>query len=159
MDARDEAGNQDEGVVNYEYEWDGNQIIKETAKVTNDYGEDVYTISYNYDAYQNLMRAIMNDERGRNFFFHYQNDKICRVIFDDYWGTGVPASFQIEYNDNGDIQRITSTGTGGASELDRVTTFEYQYDSDNNWISRIGKTVFGNGFEATIKTERTYTYF
>lgn len=42
MDARDEAGNQDEGVVKYEYVMEGNQVKTETMLVENDY--ENYTI-------------------------------------------------------------------------------------------------------------------
>ena len=158
MDARDEAGNQDEGVVKYEYVLEGNQVKTETMRVENDYGNDTCTISYSYDAKQNLIRAIMN-MRGRDFFFNYSDNRISSIFFDNYWSDGVDASFEIEYNGNGDIQCISATGKKGYSDWARTTTFEYQYDSHNNWIKRIGKVALNDGTKCTIKTERIYTYY
>ena len=159
MDARNEAENQDGGVVKYQYESNGDLITGETLTIVDDYGKDYCTVSYRYDAMGNLMRAIMKDTRNRDCFFNYNNGKISSILFDDYWGSGVDASFQIEYNGNGDILRITATGKKGNSESARVTTFEYQYDSHNNWIRRTGRIVFADGLEATVRTERTYTYY
>jgi hypothetical protein len=158
MDARNKARNQDEGVVKYEYVLEDNQVKTETLLVENDYGNDTCTISYSYDAKQNLMRAIMK-MHGRDFFFNYSDNRISSIFLDNYWRDDGDVSFEIEYNGKGDIQRVSATGKIGRRDFATTTTFEYEYDSHNNWIKRIGEGVFKDGTKVTIKTERTYTYY
>lgn len=155
MDGRDPAGNQNEGLVSFSHEKENDFIVSET--ITEEKWNSSYTIEYHYDAYKNIRRAIM-DRRGHQYIFSYEEGRLTDLYFEDFWREGVPVSIQIEYNSHGDIEKVTSTGRKGYSSNARVTTFDYQYDSFNNWTERIGKVVFSSGEEYKIKTTRTYNY-
>lgn len=156
MDGRNPARNQSEDLVRYKYKLEGKRISEETQVQIDEYGEHETTITYHYDTKNNLCRAIMNN-RGE-YIFTYEGNTLCDIYLQDFWGKCVPASYQIEYNTKGDISKITATGNKGRSELARTTTFEYTYDSHNNWTERIGKTCLANGKEYLIRSTRTYVY-
>lgn len=154
MDGRDPAGNQDEGVIRYNYELEGDLVLIEKVVQESDYGDE-FKVKYQYDAFHNLSRAIM-ERRRYSVIFSYDEGRLVDLYFKDFWREGVPLSIQVEYNDNGDIRQVTSTGKR-YGETARVTTFEYKYDSHNNWIERLGSVVSG-GDKCEIKTIRTYDY-
>ncbi|MBQ9439920.1 MAG: hypothetical protein IJU35_04945 [Paludibacteraceae bacterium] len=153
-DARSEYGNQNEGVTSYNYEvGDNGKVVREYVTTP----DLQYTIKHQYDNNNQLIRSIY--ELGTTeFFFTYISNQLRSIVLKGFWGDGIDASFKIEYNTHGDISSVTSTGKRGAYESERVTTFEYQYDSYGNWIYRQGRTVLKNGVEYNFQTTRSYTY-
>ena len=157
MDGRDPAGNQDEGVVRYSYVLSNNVVVEEEVNQESDWGKQ-FTVKYQYDAYNNLSRAVMETRWG-NYIFSYKDAQLTDIYFADYWREGVPAEFKIEYDTNGNISKVTATGKKGYSESARVTSFEYSnYDSHGNWMMRKGRVVFANGEEFQIETTRQLDY-
>ena len=161
MDTRVKATNQDEGVITYayaqEYNKDGRLVQMEYLTQQEEDWKNRYTIEYNTNSANQLIEAIFTSNR-LDCHFNYMDNKLKSICFKNYWGEGRDASFKIAYNKNGDIQSISSTGKKGRSESARETTFEYQYDSQGNWVERKGIVKFISGEIYNIRTVRMYQY-
>ena len=157
MDGRNPAGNQDEGLVLYHYRTSNGRIVAETMIHEEDNQLDTSSVKYHYDANNHLSRAVMSTE-SNNYFFSYLDGRLYSVYLKDFWRDGVSVSYKIEYNSNGDIMKVSSTGKKGDSSSARETTFEYKYDFNNNWTERIGRVVLLSGEEYQIETIRSYDY-
>ena len=157
MDSRNPQRNQSAGLLTYNYLINENRIVEEQISQNDGNFSNNYTIKYQYDISNNLCRAIMSNRYCEDIF-SYINGKLIDIYLSDFWGEGIPASYQIEYNTNGDIKKVSATGKKGRSDNDRVTNFEYKYDIHKNWTERIGVVSIASGEEIIIKTTREYVY-
>lgn len=158
MDTRVDAGNQNEGIITYEYSYDGGHVSEEIMSIQSEYGVYNQSISYTYNFSNQLTDAFYNNGNGLGLYFKYDKDRLVSVDSPNFWGNSRDLSIKFEYNKNGDIESVTSTGKKGRSESARKTTFEYKYDSHNNWIERKGTVTFISGEVYKIRTVRNYQY-
>lgn len=156
MDARSEAGNQDKGRILYDYEVKDGLVVSEHQTQLTGYSPWEMDVQYSYEK-NSLSKAVYTSKRDTKYF-EYKNNQLKRIRFQDYWGKGNDAVFEYSYNSNGDISHISATGENGRSENARETTFEYKYDSHNNWVERRGTISVASGMVIYIRTVRVYTY-
>lgn len=149
----------DEESTKYNYKLTKDKIIEETMTISGRYYEDYTdTVTYEYNTKNELVKATAIID-GLTCYFNYENNRVTSIRIKDIWSSrGYGDHFiNIEYNNNGDINQITSTGKKGVGTS--ITTFDYQYDDKNNWISRIGKEKNEElEWEITIRSTREYIY-
>ncbi|SEP55235.1 hypothetical protein [Flavobacterium urocaniciphilum] len=114
--------------------------LKSPIKITsikNEKIEAVETAEYNYKSntykykvYNSFNKLVLN----KIDFFNYD--------------------FIIEKNEFGDILKMITP----ISQNKSITTFEYKYDKNKNWIKRITKTIINNEEVTTSVVRRNITY-
>lgn len=158
MDSRFESKNQDEGQIMYSYEVKDGLVITEHQKQLTEYAPWEMDVLYSYDN-NNLIKAIYTTPKNTGYF-EYSNNQLINIRLTDYFGIGYDAVYDITYNEKGDIRSISVKGGKGTYQKVQETTFEYTYDSHNNWIERRGNisNAYNGNRSFNIRTVRTYEY-